>query len=122
MYPTGIDVFGASASGLVGSDNVAGEVSIRQGAALLARSDLGTAAPPRGDTAHGQVSIIAKRPASALWDQVTLQAELAANTLLGAWWVDGVVALGIAAWAVVEGRRAWAGRSCGCASRPGGCC
>jgi hypothetical protein len=34
VYPTGIDAFGASASGLVGSDNVAGEVSIRQGAAF----------------------------------------------------------------------------------------
>ena len=43
-------------------------------------------------------------------------AGLAANTLLGAWWLDGVVALGIAGWAVVEGRRAWAGRSCACAS------
>jgi divalent metal cation (Fe/Co/Zn/Cd) transporter len=41
-------------------------------------------------------------------------AGLAANTLLGAWWLDGVVALGIAGWAVVEGRRAWAGKSCGC--------
>jgi hypothetical protein len=84
VYPTGIDIFGASASGLVGSDNVAGEVSIRQGAALLARSNLGTAAPPRGDTAHGQVSIVAERPASALWDQMTLSAELAANSLLDA--------------------------------------
>jgi divalent metal cation (Fe/Co/Zn/Cd) transporter len=44
---------------------------------------------------------------------------LAANTLLGAWWLDGVVALGIAGWAVVEGRRAWAGESCGCACQPG---
>ncbi len=49
---------------------------------MLARSGVGTAAPPRGGTAHGQVPIIAERPASALWDQVTLQAELAANTLL----------------------------------------
>jgi divalent metal cation (Fe/Co/Zn/Cd) transporter len=49
-------------------------------------------------------------------------AGLAANTLLGAWWLDQVVALGIAAWTVVEGRRAWAGRSCGCASQPGACC
>ena len=46
-------------------------------------------------------------------------AGLAANTMLGAWWLDGVVALGIAGWAVVEGRRAWAGRSCGCACQPG---
>jgi Protein of unknown function (DUF1302) len=86
--PSGINVFGARASGLVGNDNVAGEVSIRQDAALMARSNLGSSAPPRGDTAHGQVSIVAERPASALWDQVTLQAELAGNTLL-ATTVDG---------------------------------
>ena len=49
-------------------------------------------------------------------------AGLAANTLWGAWWLDGVVALGIAGWAVVEGRRAWAGRSCGCTCRPGAEC
>jgi divalent metal cation (Fe/Co/Zn/Cd) transporter len=49
-------------------------------------------------------------------------AGLAANTLFGAWWLDGAVALGIAGWALVEGRRAWAGKSCSCASQPGGCC
>jgi divalent metal cation (Fe/Co/Zn/Cd) transporter len=43
-------------------------------------------------------------------------AGLAANTLLGAWWLDGTVALGIAGWAVIEGRRAWAGKTCGCAT------
>ena len=47
---------------------------------------------------------------------------LAANTLFGAWWLDGTVALGIAIWAVIEGRRAWAGQSCACASQPGGQC
>jgi divalent metal cation (Fe/Co/Zn/Cd) transporter len=47
---------------------------------------------------------------------------LAANTLLGAWWLDGAVALGIAGWALVEGRRAWAGKSCGCAPEPGAHC
>ena len=41
-------------------------------------------------------------------------AGLAANTLFGAWWLDGAVALGIAGWAVLEGRRAWAGTTCGC--------
>jgi hypothetical protein len=46
-------------------------------------------------------------------------AGLAANTLWGAWWLDGVVALGIAGWAVIEGRWAWAGRSSGCACQPG---
>jgi divalent metal cation (Fe/Co/Zn/Cd) transporter len=43
---------------------------------------------------------------------IAVFAGLAANTLFGAWWLDGVVALGIAAWAVFEGRRAWAGESC----------
>jgi len=49
-------------------------------------------------------------------------AGLAANTLLGAWWLDGLIAIGIAGWAVLEGRRAWAGRSCGCASQAGASC
>jgi divalent metal cation (Fe/Co/Zn/Cd) transporter len=50
---------------------------------------------------------------------ITVFVGLAANTLLGAWWLDGLVALGIAGWAAVEGRRAWAGGSCSCASKPG---
>jgi divalent metal cation (Fe/Co/Zn/Cd) transporter len=49
---------------------------------------------------------------------IAVFAGLAANTLWGAWWLDGMVALGIAGWAVAEGRRAWAGRSCGCAPSP----
>jgi divalent metal cation (Fe/Co/Zn/Cd) transporter len=49
-------------------------------------------------------------------------AGLLANTLFGAWWLDGVVALGIAGWAVAEGRRAWAGRECACATQPGAHC
>jgi len=43
-------------------------------------------------------------------------AGLAANTWFGAWWLDGAVALGIAVWAVIEGHRAWAGTTCGCAA------
>lgn len=44
---------------------------------------------------------------------------LLANTLFGVWWLDGVVALGIAGWALLEGRRAWAGESCACAASVG---
>ncbi|HEY7259917.1 MAG TPA: hypothetical protein VH589_00325 [Trebonia sp.] len=47
---------------------------------------------------------------------------LAANTLLGIWWLDGAVALAIAGWAVIEGRRAWSGRSCACSCQPGKPC
>jgi divalent metal cation (Fe/Co/Zn/Cd) transporter len=41
-------------------------------------------------------------------------AGLLANTLLGWWWLDPVVALGIAALAVREGTQAWHGEECGC--------
>jgi hypothetical protein len=54
----------------------------------------------------------AKRRAQQL---VAISFYLLANTLLGAWWLDGAVALGIAGWAVIERRRAWAGRSYSCA-------
>jgi divalent metal cation (Fe/Co/Zn/Cd) transporter len=53
---------------------------------------------------------------------IAVFAGLAANTLFGAWWLDGAVALGIAGWAVIEGRRAWTGHGCGCASQPDGSC
>lgn len=45
---------------------------------------------------------------------IAVFAGLLANTVFGAWWLDGAVAIVIAGWAVVEGRRAWAGQSCLC--------
>ena len=41
-------------------------------------------------------------------------AGLLANTVLGWWWLDPVVALGIAALAVREGIEAWHGEECAC--------
>jgi divalent metal cation (Fe/Co/Zn/Cd) transporter len=43
---------------------------------------------------------------------------LAANAAVGAWWLDGVIALGLAVIAVREGRDAWRGEGC-CTA---GCC
>jgi divalent metal cation (Fe/Co/Zn/Cd) transporter len=43
---------------------------------------------------------------------------LLGNALVGAWWLDPVVGLLIAAVAVKEGREAWAGEGCGCVSAP----
>jgi divalent metal cation (Fe/Co/Zn/Cd) transporter len=37
---------------------------------------------------------------------------LAANAAVGAWWLDGVIALGLAAFAIKEGREAWRGEAC----------
>jgi divalent metal cation (Fe/Co/Zn/Cd) transporter len=39
---------------------------------------------------------------------------LLANAALGWWWADPLVALGIAAIALREGREAWRGEACGC--------
>ena len=41
-------------------------------------------------------------------------AGLLANTLLGWWWLDPIVALGIAGLAVREGIESWHGEECGC--------
>lgn len=41
---------------------------------------------------------------------------LVANAVFGLWWVDPVVALAIAVACVQEGRKAWQGKTCGCAS------
>jgi divalent metal cation (Fe/Co/Zn/Cd) transporter len=50
---------------------------------------------------------------------IAVFAGLLASTVFGAWWLDGAVALAIAGWAVIEGRRAWAGQDCACTSQPG---
>jgi divalent metal cation (Fe/Co/Zn/Cd) transporter len=43
-------------------------------------------------------------------------AGLVANAAFGLWWLDPVIALGIAAIAVREGREAWAGEGCACSA------
>jgi divalent metal cation (Fe/Co/Zn/Cd) transporter len=43
-------------------------------------------------------------------------AGLAANSLLGSWWLDPVIALGLAAFALREGRETWRGEGCACHS------
>ena len=45
-------------------------------------------------------------------------AGLLANTALGWWWLDPLIALAIAALAVHEGRETWAADGCGCAPTP----
>jgi divalent metal cation (Fe/Co/Zn/Cd) transporter len=47
---------------------------------------------------------------------VAVLVGLLSNTLFGIWWLDPLVALGISALAITEGRRAWRGDDCSCAS------
>jgi divalent metal cation (Fe/Co/Zn/Cd) transporter len=44
---------------------------------------------------------------------------LLATAAFGWWWLDPIIALGIAALAVREGREAWEGEGCACAATPG---
>ena len=61
-------------------------------------------------TIYGILRAFSIPAADALPPRVVEPADLlSANALFGAWWLDGMVALGIAGWAVAEGRRAWPG-------------
>jgi hypothetical protein len=68
------------------------------------------AARIRSDAGEGRQNLICAYLAAAVL------AGLLANTLFGIWWLDPLVALSIAALAITEGRRAWRGEDCRCAS------
>jgi divalent metal cation (Fe/Co/Zn/Cd) transporter len=74
----------------------------------VAKRRIGTRLGSSATTGEGTQNLLCAYLAIAVF------AGLAANTMFGAWWLDGVVALGVAGWAIVEGRRAWAGKSCAC--------
>ena len=66
--------------------------------------------------------VVARRPTAGEGTQNLLCAYMAAgvlagllaNTLVSWWWLDPVIALGIAALALKEGRETWRGVSCDC--------
>jgi divalent metal cation (Fe/Co/Zn/Cd) transporter len=48
------------------------------------------------------------------WLSLVVVVSLAAQWLIGAWWIDGVGSLAIVYFLVKEGREAWSGEECGC--------
>jgi divalent metal cation (Fe/Co/Zn/Cd) transporter len=48
------------------------------------------------------------------WLSLVVVASLAAQWLIGAWWIDGVGSLAIVYFLIKEGREAWSGDGCGC--------
>jgi divalent metal cation (Fe/Co/Zn/Cd) transporter len=48
------------------------------------------------------------------WLSLVVVVSLAAQWLVGAWWIDGVGSLGIVYFLIKEGREAWSGDECGC--------
>jgi hypothetical protein len=92
VYPTGVELYGASASTYLGDSNVAGEFSYRRNMPLVSEP---VVVPSRvhadgsdhslyavGDTLHGQVSSVTTFGASPLWERADLAVEVAANDRL----------------------------------------
>ena len=48
------------------------------------------------------------------WLSLVVVISLAAQWLVGAWWIDGVGSLAIVCFLIKEGREAWSGEECGC--------
>ena len=75
--------------------------------------------------AHRKIAIAEKLGSRALradameavtcgWLSLVVVVSLAAQWLLGAWWIDGVGSLAIVWLLVKEGREGWSGEECGC--------
>ncbi len=92
VYPTGIELYGASFSTYLGDSNVAGEFSFRRNMPLVSgpvavplgglADASGHALYAVGDTLHGQLSNITTFAASPLWQRADLNIEVAANDRL----------------------------------------
>jgi hypothetical protein len=92
VYPTGIELYGASLSSYIGDDDVAGELSLRTNQPLVSTPAIvspGEAADNEanaryaiGNALHGQASEHHVFAANALWDRAELNVELAADDRL----------------------------------------
>jgi hypothetical protein len=89
VYPQGIETYGASVSGYLGSSNIAAEISGRRNMPLASIPLIvhpgqfadGNRNPlyAVGDTIHAQMSTITTFARTMFWDTATLSAEFAAN-------------------------------------------
>lgn len=88
-FARGVELYGASASGYVGNSNIAGEISMRRRMPLVSSALVAAQGAPadndnnplyaRGNTLHGQVSIVTALAPTALWNAANLSAEIATN-------------------------------------------
>ena len=90
VYPTGIELYGASTSFYLGDVNVAGEISARRHMPLASTmpaspyvlTPLRLTGYAEGDTLHAQLSASATIGPGPLFDSADLSAEIAANDVL----------------------------------------
>jgi hypothetical protein len=87
-FPRGIEVFGVSASGYLGDATVAGEISLRRRMPLASIAGVvfpgggdagGNALYARGDTVHGQASLVMSLAPNDRWDAANFSGEIAVN-------------------------------------------
>jgi divalent metal cation (Fe/Co/Zn/Cd) transporter len=102
------------ATSIVGLALTAGTAILEPGLGIAKRR-IGARLTSAATAGEGTQNLLCAYLAAAVF------AGLLANTVFGAWWLDGAVALAIAGWAVIEGQRAWAGQSCSCTTQPGPC-
>jgi hypothetical protein len=92
VYPQKIEIYGASASGYLGSSNIAVEISGRRNMPLASLPLLQAAGQDAdgnrhplyavGDTIHAQISAITTFARSLFWDSANLNAEFAASRVV----------------------------------------
>jgi hypothetical protein len=90
VYPSGIDLYGASFSTDLDGKIFAGEISARQGMPLVSydpRTPQLTAPMrvpyyARGDTLHAQISLVGELAETVVWDRAEASAEIATDHIL----------------------------------------
>ena len=89
LYPSGINLYGASFSTELGGNTLAGELSVRQNVPLAnydPRTPLlaqpGSPYYDRGDTLHTQVSFLTELAETTVWDRADVAAEVVTDNIL----------------------------------------
>jgi hypothetical protein len=92
VYPSGIEIYGASFSSYLADSNIAGEISFRRNMPLVGAPAIvapgevagigADARYPVGNTLHAQISTVNAFPAGRFWDGAEFVAEIASATLL----------------------------------------
>jgi Protein of unknown function (DUF1302) len=89
QYQRGIELYGASVSGVVNGANMGAEISARRNMPLVSRLPIldftnpaNNVLYPVGDTLHAQASMVARLRPIQFWDSADLSAEIAANDRL----------------------------------------
>jgi hypothetical protein len=91
VYPSDINLYGASFSTELDGNILAGEISARENMPLISydprtpqlAAPTGMPYYTRGDTLHAQISLVTELAESSVWDRADATAEIATDNILG---------------------------------------